>query len=264
MKKYLSRVLILMALFSFAFTKPRDIQLTAEESECLQRLIYLNECSGKPENLISWRDDEAFPSLGIGHFIWYPVNGDAPFRESFPDLLLFLQQNGVEIPAWIEKRPPWRNREEFEKDFQSERMISLRAFLNETKTFQVQFIVNRMKNALPEMLEATSKEKRSLVEKKFYLVANTPNGMFAMIDYVNFKGEGTSLRERLQGQGWGLLQVLEEMQWPVKESDTLSEFVHAAERILEKRVESGFAKKDETRSLKGWKKRVHNYLKITC
>lgn len=242
----------------------KKIELTSQGLACLQKLIFFNECSGKDDRLVTWRSDEDFPSLGIGHFIWYLKGKRGPYRESFPELVAFLKNNGEEVPLWLEGEAPWKDREEFQKDLQSERVISLRIFLQKTKALQTQFIVRRMENVLPKMLEAAHKEKREQVEKNFYAVAQTPTGMLALIDYVNFKGDGTSLSERLQGQGWGLLQALEEMTLPEKENEVLPAFVHAAERILEKRVKSPFAQKDESRSLKGWANRVHNYLNITC
>jgi len=237
---------------------------TSEKLACLEKAVYFNECSGKPANLATWRSDEDFPSLGIGHFIWYPPEKKGPYQESFPTLLVFLKENGVVVPAWLEQGPPWRDREEFQKDLQSERMVSLRAFLEQTRALQVLFIIKRMDKVLPKMLEATLKEKKPLIEQKYRLVAEAPGGRVAMIDYVNFKGEGTSLTERLQGQGWGLLQVLEAMKIPEDAAKVLPAFVHAAEQVLEKRVAIVLTQKDESRALKGWKTRVRSYLKITC
>ena len=36
--------------------------------------IFRNEAAGKKENLVYWNSGENFPSLGIGHFIWYRKN----------------------------------------------------------------------------------------------------------------------------------------------------------------------------------------------
>lgn len=41
--------------------------------------IYQNEALGKAEYLTHWNEGEDFPSLGIGHFIWFPKGIDAPF-----------------------------------------------------------------------------------------------------------------------------------------------------------------------------------------
>ena len=39
----------------------------------LGQRIWKNECAGSVQGLVSWNEGEAFPSLGIGHFIWYPA-----------------------------------------------------------------------------------------------------------------------------------------------------------------------------------------------
>ena len=41
--------------------------------EIVGRKVWVNECDGTVAGLTSWNADEAFPSLGIGHFIWYPA-----------------------------------------------------------------------------------------------------------------------------------------------------------------------------------------------
>lgn len=241
------------------------IELSPEQKICLEKMIYLNECGNKPEYLVHWRDDENFPSLGIGHFIWYSSDHDAPYQETFPALIQFLKEQGAVPPSWVEGTMPWRDREAFEKDFQSERVIELRNFLDNTRALQTEFIIKRMEQILPNMLEACRKEKRPMIEKKFYTVANAPGGMFAMIDYVNFKGEGILLSERLGGYGWGLLQVLDEMKMPDdQDKDVLGEFVAAAERTLQTRAENMPGLDHKSKVLAGWKNRVRGYLKIAC
>lgn len=257
--------LMLLFFYSHAYAQQAGKrELTSAELACLQKLVYFNECSGKPDRLIIWSEDEDFPSLGIGHFIWYPPNQPEPYRETFPQLLVFLKEKGVAVPAWINSGLPWTSREDFLKDLENPRMAELRVFLLKTGDFQTQFIVQRIEQLLPKMLDSVPKEKKIAIAEKFYAVEDTPNGMFALIDYVNFKGEGTALTERLEGVGWGLLQVLEEMNLPEDRTKALEEFVDAAERVLERRVKSTFAKKDETKRLKGWKNRVRHYLDITC
>ena len=44
---------------------------------------------------------EAFPSLGIGHFIWYPSGVQEPFVESFPSLVQYLIQRQAPVPDWL-------------------------------------------------------------------------------------------------------------------------------------------------------------------
>lgn len=250
------------------FAQSGDAPMTADELGCLQKMIFFNECSGKVERMTTWNEDEAFPSFGIGHFIWYPANYQGPYKELFPEFLAFLDAQKTELPAWIKALPtreaPWKTREEFLSDLSSERMNELRNFLDRTQGFQAQFIIRRVEGILPRMLATIPEAERPSIERKFKEVADAPRGMFALIDYVNFKGEGILDTERSQGQGWGLLQVLEEMREPEKKEDALEEFVRAAKKVLENRARNAPPEKDCTKRLCGWKARIKNYQKIRC
>ena len=250
------------------WARSQDTPMTADELGCLQKMIFFNECSSRVERMVTWNADENFPSFGLGHFIWYPRGINGPYQALFPEFLSFLEAQKIDIPAWIKALPtreaPWQSREEFLSDLLSERMAVLRNFLDQTQGLQTQFIIQRVKGILPRMLAAIPEEKRPEIELKFKEIANAPKGMFALIDYVNFKGEGILETERSQGQSWGLLQVLEEMRTPEKKDDALEEFVRAAKKVLENRVRNAPPEKDCSKRLGGWKTRVKNYLKIKC
>jgi len=266
---------VTMFLFLRIFSLPvslkaqsQDTPMTADELGCLQKMIFFNECSGKPERMLTWSADEAFPSFGIGHFIWYPRGRKGPYKEFFPEYLAFLEAQKTAIPEWIQELPtreaPWKDREEFLNDLSSERMATLRDFLDRTQGFQAQFIIRRVEGILPRMLATLPEAERPEIELKFKEVSTAPNGMFALIDYVNFKGEGILETERFQGQGWGLLQVLQEMQLPRKEENAVGEFVRAAKKVLEERSQNAPADRNCTQRLCGWQTRIKNYLKIRC
>jgi hypothetical protein len=88
-------------------------------------------------------------------------------------------------------------------------------------------------------------------------VATTPQGVYALVDYVNFKGEGLNPAERYQGRGWGLLQVLEEMK-PVKAGPgAATEFSAAARRVLGRRIQ--LAPRPESQWRAGWFSRCDSY-----
>ncbi len=59
------------------------IVIDSSQAELIGHKIWLNETSGKLENLIVWNDGEDFVSSGIGHFIWFPEERSSPFQESF-------------------------------------------------------------------------------------------------------------------------------------------------------------------------------------
>jgi len=75
---------------------------------------------------------------------------------------------------------------------------------------------------------------------------------------VNFKGEGVLHTERYQGQGWGLLQVLEAMDG-TSVSGAVDEFARAASAVLTRRVQNSPAERHESRWLSGWIRRVNSY-----
>ena len=236
------------------------ISLSPGEAKAIGRKIWVNECAGTVEGLTSWNKGEYFASLGIGHFIWYHAERRGPFEESFPPLIRFMQAKRVSgIPAWItpSTKCPWTSREEFMAAKNSARMRELRSFLHRTIPVQHEFILKRLDMALPKMLAEVPAAERPLVKGRFYAVASTAGGKYALMDYVNFKGEGTNPNERYKGQGWGMLQVLQGMRGKPQGVAAVREFSASAERVLVRRVAN--APKKESQWLPGWKNRARSY-----
>ena len=113
-----------------------------------------------------------------------------------------------------------------------------------------------MEEALPKLLDAAPAPQRGKIRANFRRLASTGAGTFALIDYVNFKGEGTKPTERYQGEGWGLLQVLAGM---ASEGSAPKAFGHSAAAVLERRVRNAPPERNEARWLPGWKSRVRAY-----
>jgi len=248
---------LLMAAFFSATASAETIALTDAEAQAIGRRIWKNECAGTVEGLTSWNAGEEFPSLGIAHFIWYPAGRRGPFEESFPGLVGYLQENGVSVPAWIKIPCPWDTRSSFMADFDGNRMKTLRALLQNTIALQARYAALRLEKALPKMLSAAPPGSREKIRKNFYRVAKEPLGVYALMDYVNFKGEGTSASERYKGRGWGLLQVLDTMP---SDGDALAEFTAAADTVLTRRVENSPSSRGEAKWLPGWRNRLSTYL----
>jgi hypothetical protein len=167
----------------------------------------------------------------------------------------------VKVPAWIKPDDdcPWSTRPEFLAAAKSEKMTELRDFLASTIPVQTRFLVQRMEMALPKMLAAAPANQRTKIKANYDRLAATTRGQFALIDYVNFKGEGTKDTERYAGEGWGLLQVLAGM----GESDGASPaalFAKSAEDVLTRRVHNAPPDRHEERWLGGWKNRVRAYV----
>ena len=238
-------------------------QLNPQQMDWLGDRVFANECDRKFSCLTSWNEGEDFPSLGIGHFIWYKQQQNERFEETFPSLLAFYKKHGYELPSWLEalenSDAPWQNREQFLADLDSQRMRQLRDFLSSTTELQVLFIVERLHGSTADLFRGLEPPVRRAVETSFYEVANsqTPYGMYALIDYVHFKGTGISASERYQGEGWGLLQVLLELQGSAA---NLNDFVTAATRVLERRVANAPIQRKEQRWIAGWTNRLQTYL----
>lgn len=242
------------------FNALQALSISPQDASQIGEKIWRNECAGTVEGLTNWKKGENFASLGIGHFIWYPSGKEERFQETFPELLQFLKEQGVSFPAWLRTASgcPWQSREEFYKDIQGPKMQSLRQFLFDTKDLQAIFIANRLEKALPQMLEKLTKEERHRITTTFYRIAKDANGLYALIDYLNFKGAGASSKETYKGQGWGLLQVLQGI--PTTSKRPLVDFVNAAKAILAQRVKNAPPERHEEQWLKGWHNRLDTYL----
>ena len=138
-------------------------------------------------------------------------------------------------------------------------MRELRGFLASTIDGQTDYIVARLEGALPKMLAAVPASEREKVRARFYEVASSPQGVYALIDYVNFKGEGTNPSERYNGQGWGMLQVLQGMEPGARGQGAATEFGRSAARVLARRVQNAPASRNEGRWLEGWRNRCMTY-----
>lgn len=238
-------------------------RISEEEIQKIGQLIFINECGGKIENLLSWNEGEDFASLGIGHFLWYPKGKEGLFQESFPLYLEFLKQNGVKLPGWIEDSQdldsPWNTREEFIRN-KDHKMTELRELLIETTDLQTVFIIERFKKSVPKLFESAPIELHDQIKTQLYRVAYSTMGMYALIDYVNFKGDGTRLTERYKGEGWGLLQVLEEMHGTEADVSAVEDFATAAIKVLKRRASNSPPERNEKRWIPGWENRVRTYV----
>lgn len=243
-------------------TASLSLHIDRDRAQRLGQRIWHNESNRSVELLTAWNEGEEFASLGIGHFIWYPDEVPQRFQESFPAVLRTFRQHGVALPGWLARQTdpdcPWPNRSAFLADFDSERMRALRDLLTRTIDLQSVHIAQRLTDALPKLLAASPPDSREVVQRRFLALFASDAGLYAMVDYVNFKGEGISTSERYQGEGWGLLQVLLRM------SDTdgtrrANAFSNAAALVLLRRIELSPPERGEARWRRGWLHRVATY-----
>jgi len=237
-----------------------SIAIDSREAGALADKVWRNESGGNFDKILWWNRGEAFASVGIGHFIWYPTGVDGPFHESFPDLLDYLSSRSVPMPEWLApgsaRDCPWATREDFFDRRNDPEATQLRRLLTDTMALQAAFMLARLESALDLIVDAVPAQQASVIESRFCALLATPVGRYAIVDYVNFKGEGVKVEERYDGQGWGLKQVLQSMEGelPAKE-----DFAAAAQRVLERRVRNAPAERREERWLPGWLSRVDSY-----
>lgn len=235
-------------------------QLTQEQKRAIAMRIWKNECAGTVKGLVSWNAGEAFPSLGIGHFIWYPRGVQGAFEESFPAFVRYVRSRSIPVPAWTAGVAPWQNKQEFQRtDVQGGLPDQVRDWLSKNIDLQIDFIIARSQAALQKMLQVSRHPQ--LVAQNFRTLASTPQGMYCLIDYVNFKGEGILATERYREQGWGLMQVLEAMQPSnlLTEEKAPAVFAQAAKAVLARRVNNSPPERGERRWLEGWHNRCNTY-----
>ena len=239
-----------------------SLALTSAQLDWVGQQIFRNECAGRFQCLVHWNEGEAFPSLGIGHFIWYPTGVEGRFVESFPALVNYMEQHQVDIPEWLRTLEPfdapWKEKADFLAVDDSPQMAELREFLAGTQGIQAEFMFRRAKQSLARIIDAAPDKRQSEVAARLDALGRTPGGVYALIDYVNFKGEGLSPTERYNGQGWGLLQVLLEMSGAPEQS-TVQQFREAAGTVLTRRAENAKESIERERWLPGWLKRLETY-----
>ena len=227
--------------------------------------IWQNECNGTISGLTTWNAGENFASLGIGHFIWYPKDARGPFEESFPKFVRFVaakraHERSLYLPQALDPKGenpcPWNSRTEFLHAQQTPQMKQLRQFLADTVDLQAEFLAQRLQEARAKMLASAQPGMREHVQERFNRLAESSNGCYALMDYVNFKGEGTNETERYRGQGWGLLQALEGMSG---NGNSVHDFAASAKNVLARRVQNSPPERHESRWLSGWQQRINSY-----
>ena len=256
--------LILSATLIAAVSKisaAEPLRISNGDALRIGKRVWQNESNGSVAGLTAWNSGENFASLGIGHFIWYPRGINGPFEESFPKFLTFAREHHAAVPTWLEQGGacPWNSRGEFERAQNSAQMRELRQFLEKTVDLQAQFLVVRLQQSLAKMLDEAAANERENIERQFARIASTAHGCYALVDYVNFKGEGVLRTERYAGQGWGLLQVLEQMHGADNGAAATREFSNSAAAILRRRVQNSPPERHEARWLPGWLNRVRSY-----
>lgn len=237
-----------------------SIRLTAAQKSSIGRKIWQNESAGKVSGLTHWNDGEEFPSIGIGHFIWYPKGFNGRWTETFPEFVRYATSQGHKLPP-VAYSPdcPWPNKAAFQRDFNGAQLTGLRKWLAANINIQTEFIAYKSRAALPKIMKAAPPAQRARIQANYNKVASTSNGIYALVDYVNFKGDGTNPREQYKGSGWGLMWVLMDMRDVPSGQPAAAEFAAAAKRCLDRRVRNSPPERGEKRWTPGWHNRCNGY-----
>jgi hypothetical protein len=253
-------LLVVLALVPGPLFARCSVSMDSDEARILADKIWRNESGGDFDKILWWNRGEHFASAGIGHFIWYPPGADEPFQESFPELLSFLASRDAPMPAWLAddagRDCPWPTREVFFEQRYGTKAMELRRLLIDTVALQAAFMLARLQAALDRIVATVAEHDAGVIQARFCSLSATPAGRYALVDYVNFKGEGIKPEERYRGQGWGLKQALQEMSG---ESPANVDFAAAAAKVLERRVRNAPAERREQRWLPGWLRRLDTY-----
>lgn len=228
--------------------------ISPEQLNRIAEKIYQNECARKREYLVWWSENEEFPSLGIGHFLWLPNDLKVPFEPSFKKYLDVCIYDDIEIPEILRNYNDgciWNNRNEFLDPKNSDQIEQIKNWLENTKNFQAEFLYQRALNMLEDIIDYDPATRINIEKLLAYNI-----GKFVVIDYINFKGSGLNFSERYNGQGWGLLQVLQGMGF---NPDPVDAFIKSAIEVLENRIKNSPPKRNEGVFLKGWIKRFESY-----
>lgn len=238
----------------------KPYHLSHAEALTIGNKIWQNESGRSKNKLAFWNEKESFPSFGIGHFIWLTKNSPSSFVETFPALIRFFQQKNISIPAWLDAKSecPWASRKAFYAPENNDKLDQLRNLLESTIEAQTEFIITRLYESIPKLEQYAARENKKSIIPNFYKLAQTTDGLYALIDYCNFKGDGTNLKEQYNGVGWGLVQVLDGMD---NQSDPITAFADSAKNILTRRVSLSPNKTVEERLLTGWINRIKTYVK---
>lgn len=249
--------------------------------------IFENEAASQTKFLTYWNPNEAFPSFGIAHFIWFPKGVEQPFEQTFPDMYAFVASKKM-APAWLKalwhssksrQQPfyaPWASKGVFDAQLDSAKMKSLRYWLQNSKGEQAQFIIQSFQQRWQETIKTMPSAEQQKLNLALQRLMEFKRGKFAVIDYFNFKGIGNNETEQYQGQPWGLISVLQVMLNKLSLADEsvseleskltgldnemiIKEFIESAKVRLTLRTQLAPAERKEKRWLAGWFKRVERY-----
>lgn len=210
-----------------------------------------------------------YVSIGLGSYIWYGANNRENYVEDWHGVAQALQSHGVALPVWALGVCPWSTQADFDaantpgspyyQDIQA-----LNTTLQTDRTaLHVQFLFGPWARLLrgvtpnsdtpgdymfgydptkaPDALISLPPGEAELIGANFSAVSTVqdlghPLGMYALMDYDNYKGEGTAITEIHNTQHWGESAALEKMGPLDIKMDPLTTFINSALEVLHNRI----------------------------
>ncbi len=236
----------------------QKVVIDQKTADWIVNRVWQNETGANRENYIFWNPEEAFPSLGIGHFIWYPNGVKLDFPDVFPQFVQYVQlKRASAVVPEVQGSCPWQSRAEFLNAKGGTVYSKIMAFLDQVVDLQKMYIVHAWQKGMSQVL--TVSQRVSFVRNQILRLSQTQLGLYAMVDYVNFKGDGLS-------HSWGIMQVLEEMVEDQRMSVDLA-FAASCWLALKRRVDTHPEDKKfaslldlSTSNPGGWIRRLASYL----
>jgi hypothetical protein len=224
-----------------------------EKMSVLENKIKKNETSLQ-DKVIYWHLHEPFPYLGLGRFIWFPKDSNFSYEEDFPRLLKFMKDSGHKLPEWLGKEfsCPWSSRQEFEND--QKKQLELKQLLESGINLQIKFLVTHSFETFEKIVDSFDESCKSLMINKLEKLLEDPRGLYALIDYCQFKGSGLNEKEFKDGRGFGLKQVIEALP---QDSLNVESFVKTAKDILKERAKNSHG--HDEKWLSSWINRLDRY-----
>ncbi len=239
------------------------LTMDPELTKRIGKQIWQNEASCREDFLTFWSEKESFPSLGIGHNIWFPEGHPNKYSQGFPLLCKYLKNHNVTFPEWLEESlqtgAPWKSRTDFYND--TARLKELRQLLVATIALQVQFMIDYLQYKLPEIIDTAPADQREKLTRHIDLMLASPLGTYILVDYLNFKGDGINPAEKSNGQYWGLLSVLQSMPDNLTHENVTKAFAISAAKKLLQLIENSAPEYKRLCFFGGWMARLNTYTK---
>ncbi len=226
--------------------------IRTDQVEKIARNLLYNETSCQGGYLTEWDkiSQEEFPSIGLPHTVWFPGKSKQIVDESFPRFWAFIKakyRGTMRIPdlgpvgtEGLDVRAPWNSIKEFKSD---PRVAELNRFLQDPNVLKLQaeFAVRRGMESIYSILATNAMDPNKKMSQEdlcqnFKDLISSDQGLLAMVDYANWKGEGIHWHEMTDNRRvrWGLKQALEKMGKP-SSAAVVERFAAATSAALKER-----------------------------